>query len=325
MNKTELRHLLFEMSESELKHKQNPELGLTKYKNFKTVSDHAGDPVYVFDFDMNHIWVTKHSRYSVIPMHIHSFVEINYVYAGSCTQIINGKEIQLIEGDVCILDTNVPHTIKDTYEEDIIINFLLPKSFISTSFLSRLAGNGIISSFLVNSISTTQNHNRYIMFHSGQNEHLKDVIENVLLEYFQPQIFSKDIIESYMIIIFGELLRTYQDNKSQEYIGSSKTYLGDILQYLEDNFNSCSLISTAQHFNFHPNYLSTYLKKSTGHSFKDLIQMQRMTRACILLINSNMNIDEIAHEIGYKNLGFFYKKFQELYGLTPHEYRKKSL
>lgn len=91
----------------------------------------------------------------------------------------------------------------------------------------------------------------------------------MLIENHERKIFSKDIIESNIIIIFGELLRTYQDNNSQEYIGSSKTYLGDIL-----------------------------------HS-KDLIRIQRVTRLCIFLTNSRMNIDDITNEVGYKEFRIF--------------------
>ena len=86
---------------------------------------------------------------------------------------------------------------------------------------------------------------------------------------------------------------------------------------------TCTLISTASHFNFHPNYLSALIKKSTGKSFKELIQAQKLTRSSILLTNSNMPIYEIASEIGYQNLSFFYKKFKDYYGITPNEYRQK--
>lgn len=85
---------------------------------------------------------------------------------------------------------------------------------------------------------------------------------------------------------------------------------------------NATLNSTAKFFNYNPTYLSTMLHKATGSSFKQLIQTQKMTRAKFLITNSNMPIDDIAHDIGYNNLSFFYKKFFEFYGVKPSEYRK---
>jgi YesN/AraC family two-component response regulator len=127
-----------------------------------------------------------------------------------------------------------------------------------------------------------------------------------------------------MILIFTELLKTFQYDTNQSLSNSkgSATVI-DILNYLEENYMTCTLASTANHFNFHPNYLSALIKKSTNKSFKELIQAQKLTRCSILLSNSNMPIYEIAAEVGYQNLNFFYKKFKDYFGITPNEFRQK--
>lgn len=344
MIREELRNQLKELSESELRHKKDPDQGLKLYDSFNQTSDNSKEPVYIFDFgtDISHfqrrnkkfpghsennslnlqLAITQHSRYSKLPIHIHNYVEMNYVYAGQCKQLINGKLVTLKEGDICILDTNVPHTILETTEEDIIINFIMLKSFFTTAFLSRLASTGIISNFLVNAISQTQNHKRHIIFQTDNEKSFKETMENLMCEYFDPRICSKEIIESYMVIVFSELIRTFQKNRAKDYSSSTNTDLVDILKYLEDHYKDCTLNSTAEHFNFHPNYFTAYLKKATGYSFKELIHMQRMTTAGILLTNTSLTVNEIANEIGYNNLGFFYKKFASYFGKTPSEYRK---
>ncbi|MBE7719437.1 MAG: helix-turn-helix domain-containing protein [Lacrimispora celerecrescens] len=50
-----------------------------------------------------------------------------------------------------------------------------------------------------------------------------------------------------------------------------------------------------------------------------------MARTKFLIINSNLPIDDLSHEVGYNNLSFFYKKFSELFGFKPGEYRKSCL
>ncbi|MED4040091.1 MULTISPECIES: AraC family transcriptional regulator [Niallia] len=346
MTRDELRKLLIQLSESEMRHKKNPTSGLSIYEKVKKVRSN-GEEVLLFDFDqdlyemtqkntkfpyninnqyLNHqIAITQHSRYSLIPTHIHNYVEMTYVYKGECKQIINGKLLTLQEGDISILDTNVPHSVLETSENDIIINFIMLKSFFTTAFLSRLGSTGIISNFLINAISQTQDHNRFIVFHTGIESIFKETVENLMCEYFEPDICSKEIIESYIVILFSEMLRTFQRNQAMLHGSSSENNLIQILKYLEDNYKDCTLISTANYFNFHPNYFSSFIKKSTGRTFKELIQIQRMTRACILLTNTSLTVNEIANEVGYQNLGFFYKKFTSYFKQTPSEFRKGNL
>lgn len=72
-----------------------------------------------------------------------------------------------------------------------------------------------------------------------------------------------------------------------------------------------------------PYYLSNLLKKRTGSSFQTLVTNQRMLTARQLLLNSSLAITEVASRVGYENTTFFYKKFEQLYGCSPSEFRRK--
>lgn len=54
-----------------------------------------------------------------------------------------------------------------------------------------------------------------------------------------------------------------------------------------------------------PNYLSGYIHKHTGKTFKSLIQEQRMMLATRLLSNSDLPVTDIALQAGYENITFF--------------------
>lgn len=49
-----------------------------------------------------------------------------------------------------------------------------------------------------------------------------------------------------------------------------------------------------------------------------------MCQACFYLTNTDFPIYEIAQKVGYDNLGFFYRKFTELYHMTPQEFRERK-
>ncbi|WP_261380578.1 helix-turn-helix domain-containing protein [Neobacillus bataviensis] len=48
-----------------------------------------------------------------------------------------------------------------------------------------------------------------------------------------------------------------------------------------------------------------------------------MNQAALFLSNTDLPIPEIAQEVGYSSVTFFYKKFKELFNETPHWYKEK--
>lgn len=273
------------------------------------------------------ISISKHHRFIPIPAHQHDFIELFYVYSGSCTQIINGKKVTLSQGDMCILDTNVIHSIETTGENDIIINCLMRKDYFDTSLLSRLSSNDLISTFLVHAIYQSKDYNNFIIFHSEKREKLHNLMKDLMCEYFDPSICSKEIINCYIILIFSELLQIYQDQTPEVQIlneTANTKNISKILEYIQKNYICTTLAETAKTFNFHPNYLSTLLKKTTGKSFKEIIHEQKLKKACTLLKNTDMTVEDISLEVGYNNFSFFYKKFKDAFGVTPLEYRQNK-
>ena len=94
-----------------------------------------------------------------------------------------------------------------------------------------------------------------------------------------------------------------------------------ILRYIETNFADCTLSSTAEFFNMHPNYLSAYIRQHTGTTYKELVQTQRLSQATKLLRSTALSTNDISLAVGYQNTSFFFQLFRKKYGCTPMEYR----
>ena len=130
--------------------------------------------------------------------------------------------------------------------------------------LSRLASNSIITQFAVNALSKTQKHDRYLLFNTTNSEFLIDAIEGMLVNYYEPSSYSKDVSDAYMIILFSELLKAFQQKQSSEHRKADHSYIGDILLFIEKNYQDCSLQQIADTFKFNPSYLSRFIKSQTG-------------------------------------------------------------
>lgn len=325
MKLNELDEYLFKYTESEKSHKNDSKKTLSKrYRNIPKITFQNRE-LYLFSFktlfEDRLVCVNKESRFTFIPEHIHTVIEFLYVYSGKCTQIIDGREIILNTGDICMLDSNVPHSIGYLNEEDIVITIEIQKEYLINGFLQRLGDNGIINNFLINAMSSDTSHNQYLLFQKKDDNSIHTIIQNILCEYYEPSFCTQQVIDAYMVLLFCEILRKFKDQQvAKDKIGNNRII--SILDYMEKNYLDATLESTAYHFGFHPNYLSKYIKKSVGKSFKELIIIQRLSHACFYLTNTELPIYEIAAKVGYDNLGFFYKKFESTYNITPQLYRE---
>jgi AraC-type DNA-binding domain-containing proteins len=273
---------------------------------------------------MDDIVFVCHPRFAKTAEHHHNYIEMIYVYSGEFHQTVNGNNIVMKKGEVCILDTNVLHSIEPTSEDDIIINCIMSKKHLDDILINRLSGNDLLSSFFIHAIYQSNDYNDYMLFKSGASEKLQKLMIDVLCEYFDTSPCSSEVINSYMVIIFYELLKVFQKQSNNEnYDLLKNTKITDIILYIQNNYKDATLASVAEHFHFHPNYLNSIIKKFQGNNFTYVLQEAKLKKAGLLLKSSDLPVVDVARSIGYENTSFFYKKFKEYYDCSPTEYRKK--
>jgi AraC-like DNA-binding protein len=70
--------------------------------------------------------------------------------------------------------------------------------------------------------------------------------------------------------------------------------------------------------------LHNKIKALTGHSTSHFIKKVRIRQATHLLRTSEMNISQVALEVGVESLPYFTKIFTKEIGLSPSKFREKS-
>ncbi|MDU0330327.1 MULTISPECIES: response regulator transcription factor [Paenibacillus] len=79
-------------------------------------------------------------------------------------------------------------------------------------------------------------------------------------------------------------------------------------------------IAEKMHFNY--SYLVQKFKIHEKMTFSEYLLVQRMEKAKSLLVQTDMKIHEIAENVGYRDLDWFYKKFKAHTGVNANLYRK---
>lgn len=100
--------------------------------------------------------------------------------------------------------------------------------------------------------------------------------------------------------------------------------IGSFLKYMTEHYNDVTLVSMANHFNFHPSYLSGLFKSLSGFTFSEKLLMIRLEQSKRLLLTTNLNIDTIVEMIGFREKSYFHRCFKRYYQITPSQYRKEN-
>jgi AraC-like DNA-binding protein len=69
---------------------------------------------------------------------------------------------------------------------------------------------------------------------------------------------------------------------------------------------------------------SRFFRRATGNTFTDFVNRVRVNRACHLLLESDSRITDICYVVGFNNVANFNRRFLDIKGMTPREYRRQG-
>ncbi|WP_025761763.1 helix-turn-helix domain-containing protein [Dyadobacter tibetensis] len=121
--------------------------------------------------------------------------------------------------------------------------------------------------------------------------------------FYDRQFITRDTIHKGVLAKFENLLRSY--------FGSDKP----------QTFGLPSVSYCANELNLSAKYFGDLVKKETGQTAQEYIQMEIIEAAKERIFNSNKTVNEIAFELGFKYPQHFSRLFKQRIGQTPNEYR----
>ncbi|HHV13744.1 MAG TPA: AraC family transcriptional regulator [Clostridiales bacterium] len=277
-------------------------------------------------FDLNNsqsISILKHNCYSPAIPHHHTFFELIYVYDGKCNQSIGDSKIKMRTGDFCIIPPGVTHTI-EVFDESVIIDILIRKNTLENIFFNFLRNDNILTMFFLNNIYS-KNVNDYIIFHSGDDYHIRTAISYMLLEYINKDQYYYQMMSNTIMNVFGLLLRNYEKNvELPSIVKKSDVQRFALVRFIQDNHANVTLEDISKKFHFTPEYTSKLIKATTGYTFTHILQKIRMEKAKSLLLDTNLSVSSIGLQIGYETTEHFIRTFKKNQQMTPTEFRKSK-
>jgi AraC-like DNA-binding protein len=139
---------------------------------------------------------------------------------------------------------------------------------------------------------------------------------------------SKKLIATNIELLLNYCVRFYD----RQFITRENTVKGILEKFetLLNNFFSSdkpqevglpSVAYCADELNLSPNYFGDLIKKETGKSAHEFIQLKLIDVAKERLFDTQKSLSEIAYGLGFKYLQHFTRVFKQSVGITPMEYR----
>ena len=121
-----------------------------------------------------------------------------------------------------------------------------------------------------------------------------------------------------------ETLYIHRNKTPQKNVAREKRRFAAItaLDYIRTNYAlNFSVKTLAEKCGYSEFYLMKVFKTYTGYSCIDYANNYRLWKSEQLLTETNCAVGKIAREVGFDNASYFNRKFLDLYGVTPSNYR----
>lgn len=134
--------------------------------------------------------------------------------------------------------------------------------------------------------------------------------------------FSREDVEAMLIRVKEKLDKEKKQQQVHELV--EKAEFSGLEQAIHDRLadTELSLKSLSFQLGFNSSYLSVLIKKELGLPFQDYLIQERMKRAKLLLLTTDLKVYEIAEQVGFEDMNYFSQRFKQIVGVTPRQFKK---
>ena len=232
-----------------------------------------------------------------VELHLHEYSEILYCKGGVGEIYINGRAIELCEGNFVWIPPNYVHRLE--FRDAEVICAVFSNDFIPL-FFSTVGEKRLVASAMA----------------AGE---LAPLLEGLpLLQKEEP------------LKIAGALntvaARAVEGSRLEAAGITDGVLFQKVVNYISAHYTEDIKLSTLSRlFGYNEKYLSHALHSLTGIHFSSLLAFYRVERAkTLLLTEKEKSITTVALECGFSAINSFHRIFLKHTGMTPHQYRQKN-
>ncbi|SEN90243.1 AraC-type DNA-binding protein [Mucilaginibacter gossypiicola] len=275
------------------------------------------------DIKQDEILISRFAHYldvhkNLFFPHRHSFYHLVLFTDGGGTHTIDFESFAVRPGQIYFMIPGQVHSWEfEGFTDGYIVNF--SSSFIQ-SFLLR---SGYFDNF---NFLNGNPKDEVVDLPASQLPEIIALFEKIVTEVEKPAVLGSDMVRVLMLQIFILINRCQGKGDNFGKQGYNQTLIRNFQKLIEQHYIDVKLPKDyAELLYITPNHLNAVCKDVLGLSAGEVIRNRTLLEAKRLLTNPRLNISEIAFNLNFSDNSYFTKFFKKIEGITPEEFRKKTL
>lgn len=267
--------------------------------------DHLKEMTPVF---YNQYGIKSFSRAIHFPLHWHDRFELIYVVRGELQVTIDKKDHIAKANELIILAPRALHSGKKNRPETAYCTIMFEPYLFSSNMP---AVKKFIEGLLQKQIHLTPITSD------------KEIID-LFLKIFNEQTEQGDVVPLHVAAHLHTLLALLRERclLDMQADFSDKKSINEIIFYIQENYQQPLTSSfLCKKFGYSQNHFTRLFVAETGISPTAFIRAVRLENAAEMLRETDIPITSIALDCGFPNISYFTRRFRELYGITPGQFR----
>ena len=315
------------------------EIGELKLLQRETLIQNTQPQIIYYDWDLSFVNKTYASRpdnFGKDEIQIIFNMNRNIEWKIDCGNKSENEKIELVKmipGEVCVFRNN---NYKTSMIYDESVNFKFKSLQMKTKYFEELLSKYFHKQQIELCKNIFLTHVTKTFINSDMYRVLSEIDDAKKYHQFKGLFIEAKIIELTAIVlnsIFYESAnvcprRISEKNESFDnniFSESDAVKIKMLWQRIKfnpaDDYKSFNL---ARELGMSESKLTRLFHSVYGLSLHQYVKEQRLEKAASLILQSGMNISEVAEKCGYNNMSHFAKEFQKKFGITPKKFSTKK-
>lgn len=253
------------------------------------------------------------------------FIRILYMIKGSTVVRTDNSAATLNAGGLIVTNTAANLSYSGDVDSEVLAFYFKP-SYFTESLLGQFFEEPLLYRFFIEALSEEfSGIGRYLVYDFTEETDVHFYALLLLKQIVKMAYFNNKVTKSAFVLLIVEISQAAPERLvAKDDFVSNGQLTEEILAYIDARLEQVTLAEVAQKFHFHPNYLSNLLKEKTGQSFTEVVLFRKIERCKSYLAQTELTVQTIVERLGYKDKAFFYKRFKQIEGVTPSQYRKNE-
>lgn len=251
----------------------------------------------------------------LVPWHFHPQHELTFIESSFGTKFIGDFVGPYEPGELVLVRSNLPHCWKNQHQDGV------PAQSIVIQWNKGVFAKVPELDTLFTMLTTAS---KGIIFE-------KDAIASLIPELKNLLTLSSDDLYIHFLSFLLRLSKcSYTTLSEASFVDDipheHNNRITKVHDFIEQSFaRKIYLKEVADLVNMSEQSFSRFFNKMMGRSFFTFLNEYRINMASRMLLYSDKSVSQISYDCGYESPPFFFKKFNEVYEISPTKYRKMHL